>query len=99
MSNGYILSKNNLFQTFLPLFLSPCYVCMYAWMYDYSETKDKFLPLFIIFIPNMRAELMPRFEKMPKPKNKLNTHKVLLLVRPKTLRVAFCIQLPKCYFS
>lgn len=37
----------------------------------------------IIFIPNTRAELMPQFEKIPKPKNELNTHKVLLLVRPK----------------
>lgn len=56
---------------------------MYAWMHDCTETKYKFLPFFIIFIPNTRAELMPQFEKMPKPKNELNTHKVLLLVRPK----------------
>lgn len=83
MSNGYILSKNNFFQTFLSLFLTPCYICMYAGIYDCTETKDKFLPFFIIFIPNTRAELMPQFEKMPKPKNELNTYKVLLLVRPK----------------
>lgn len=52
-------------------------------MHDCTETKYKFLLFFIIFIPHTRAELMPQFEKMPKPKNELNTHKVLLLVRPK----------------
>lgn len=63
MSNGYILSKNNLFQTFLPLFRAPRYICMYARMYNCVETEDKFLPFFIIFIPNTRAELMPQFKK------------------------------------